>query len=386
MGNEGLGAPELEQLVDRAAAETGLREYGDDEFNEAISIFIASANESAGLTEAGVAAVEAEMHRVLVNRMRFAEDLRLHPEILEEDVSDPIIVLGMPRTGTTKLQRLMSADPGVQRLDYWRLLNPAPFPGESAGEARIEAAHRAVEATKAMMPNWESSHPIGAWEVDEEVYLQVFTCKSFIQTTNFHTPVYQNWMSTQPLDSTYSYMKQLLRYLQWQDGGRQGRPWILKSPVHMATTDLLVDLFPESTLVYSHRDLFTAFASICRLMQTAWEFFHGTPDLKALGQVVRDTFLADLEKHMALRKSMGDKLDILDIQYEDIRADAMKVVGQIYAKAGREFSEERRQAMLDWEAGNLQHAKGRLEYRLEDYGVTREMIASDCPTYLAEFG
>jgi len=174
--------------------------------------------------------------------------------------------------------------------------------------------------------------------------------------------------------------------LQWQDGGRQGRPWILKSPVHMATTDLLVDLFPESTLVYSHRDLFTAFASICRLMQTAWEFFHGTPDLKALGQVVRDTFLADLEKHMALRKSMGDKLDILDIQYEDIRADAMKVVGQIYAKAGREFSEERRQAMLDWEAGNLQHAKGRLEYRLEDYGVTREMIASDCPTYLAEFG
>src|SRR5690606_6163617 len=88
-----------------------------------------NAGDGAGFTQ-----LDTMAHRLLVNRLRFAEDLAHHPEILDEDVSDPIVVIGFPRSGTTVLQRMMSADPAMQSLKLWRLLNPAPFPGEAPGE------------------------------------------------------------------------------------------------------------------------------------------------------------------------------------------------------------------------------------------------------------
>ena len=90
----------------------------------------------------GIETFRNAMLRHLVNRLRIEDDLRRHPEILDEDVSDPIVIVGMPRTGTTKLQRMLSAAPEVQKLYLWRMLNPAPFPDAVAGapDPRIQAA------------------------------------------------------------------------------------------------------------------------------------------------------------------------------------------------------------------------------------------------------
>ena len=374
-------------MLAKACLETGLNNFGDDIFIEALEKLVDSSNNDTALSPMGVAAVEGEIHRILVNRLRFAEDLKKHPEILAEDVADPIIILGMPRTGTTKLQRMMSSDPDVQRLDYWRLLNPAPFPGEINAEEdpRIEAARQAVIMTNQLMPDWKASHPTEADDVDEEVYLQVFSFKSIITCTGRQVPSYQEWLSTQSMRYTYDYMRMLLQYLQWQDGGKRGRPWIMKSPVHMGTTDILMEMFPKATLVFTHRDIYTAVASICRLMESIWGLYTDHVDKNAIGQTVRDVFLSELKKHMRLRDEMGTKLDILDVQYAEIKSDPLKVIGEIYQRAGRELTAERQGEMLEWDSKHRQHAEGKLNYRLQDYGLNTQVIDADCKEYMDKF-
>ena len=377
----------VDAMLARAGAETGLTDFGDEAFLEALHRLIDSSNRDVILSATGIAAVENDVHRILVNRLRFAADLNVHPEILDEDVDDPIVILGMPRTGTTKLQRMMSADPEVQRLDYWRLLNPAPFPGNAAGapDPRIAAARQAVAMMNQLMPDWRASHPTEAEDVDEEVYLQTFTCKSIITCASRELPSYQAWMQTQSMRGTYAYMKQLLQYLQWQGGGKRQRPWIMKSPVHMGTVDLLLELFPKATLVFTHRDLYTATASICRLMENTWNLYAVSVDRHAIGRTVRELFLAQLRHHLVLRDRLGARLDILDVQYERIRSHSLDVIAEIYGRAGRELTPARRAAMLAWEAGNPQHSAGKPSYCLEDYGLTRADIEADCGAYLQRF-
>ena len=236
----------VETMLAAASAATGLDDFGDEEFREALTRLVDSTNQEGNLSALGAAAFEGDVHRLLVNRLRFAADLKRHPEILEEDVSAPIVVLGMPRSGTTKLQRLMAADPDVQRLEYWRLFNPAPFPEAVAGQPdpRIEATRQALAMMAQMMPSWSESHPTSHDAVDEEVFLQLFTFKCVFTFVSRPVPAYAAWYHTQSQRGTYRYMKQMMQYLQWQDGGRAGkngdRPWCMKSPAHLGKPDLHV--------------------------------------------------------------------------------------------------------------------------------------------------
>src|SRR5579884_3919376 len=121
-------------LVASARASAGLSDYGDERFLEPMARFLTALAGEAGLNADGVQAWKLTIETALVNRLRMWRDIGQHPDILDEDVSSPVVILGLPRTGTTKLQRMMSAAPGVQALLTWRLMNPAPFPGTEPGE------------------------------------------------------------------------------------------------------------------------------------------------------------------------------------------------------------------------------------------------------------
>lgn len=374
-------------MLARASAETGLADFGGDEFLEALNQLVESTNRDTRLTSTGATAAREEIHRILVNRARFADDLKRHPEILREDLSGAFIILGLPRTGTTKLQRMMSADPDVIRLEFWKTLNFAPFPETTQGEEdpRIEAARQAVIVMDQLMPDWRAIHGTDAEAADEEVFLQAHTCKSILQYLARPVTSYQTWYKTQSQRDTYAYMKRQLQYLQWQDGGRRGRPWILKSPAHVGVTDLLLEFFPDATLVFTHRDVYTAVASFCRLIECHWQLYLDSVDKEAVGQTVCEVFLTDLDRHIQLRDELGDALALVDVPYANIKSDCLGVIREIYARAGRELTPERERAMTQWEASHPQHAAGKVAYCLEDYGLARDEIATLCGDYLERF-
>ena len=115
-------------LLATAREATGLSDFGDMQFLAGLENVVAGFNNEAQLTAIGEQMAFGGLLNFLINRLRYIRDIKDHPEILEEDIVKPIIILGLPRTGTTKLQRILSADPQSQPMTYWRMMNPAPLP------------------------------------------------------------------------------------------------------------------------------------------------------------------------------------------------------------------------------------------------------------------
>jgi hypothetical protein len=258
----------------RAAARlaTGIEIEEDGAFVSALDAFYHFARLKAP-SEAGFAQLDALAHRLLINRLRFADDLARHPEILDEDVSDPIVVMGFPRSGTTVLQRMISADPAMQSLKLWRLLNPAPFPDEPPGGpamGRMHAAEEVAEAIRTHNPILHAAHPAVSDDADEDWYLHHLTFQHIGHIfTGLPDPDYLAYLRSLPRLSTYRYAANLLRYLQWQEGGRRHRRWVMKSPVHVGNIEELLAVHPRATFVYPRRDFQTVVASFCYTLEAS---------------------------------------------------------------------------------------------------------------------
>jgi hypothetical protein len=248
-------ANELEpsKLLAAAADEAGLDDYGDESFVESLTQLVRAIVSEARLTDLGLMGTRASIIRCLVNRLRLRDDVKKHPEIVDEDVSDPIVIVGLPRTGTTKLQRMLSSDPGFQRLYLWRLFNPAPMPGWKPGlpDERIEVARSFVQALS-QRPEFIAGHPMAAEDPDEDVFLMEMAFEGILPLVQFRVPSFHAWLKDRPRHDFYAFEKLLLQYLQWQDGGRRGRPWALKAQTHLGGLSALVDTFsgqPSSTAI-----------------------------------------------------------------------------------------------------------------------------------------
>ena len=365
-----------DDMLAAGSAETGLSDFGPADHIEALRMLVDSTNKDIALSAMGTMAFPAEVHRVLVNRLRFADYLKRHPEILNEDVSDPIVVFGLPRSGTTKLQRMMSADPGVQSLLYWRLVNPATFPNAVPGaeDPRIEAGRQAVAMMMQVAPGFLASHPTCYDQADEETFLMILSFRCVLNYLLQPAQGYYTWLRQQSRRSMYVYLKQLLQYLQWQDGGRRGRPWILKSPVHTENLDLITELFPKVTVVFTHRDYKATIASFCRLIEMAWAIKQDNPDLHFIGRMAIEMWSGQLHTHVSQREALGARANVIDVRYDEVKDDVMAVLRRVYQRAGRELTPQCEQAMLAWEADNQPGKLGTYTYTLERYGLSPAII------------
>ena len=376
-----------QQLLENARRETGLHEFGEG-FLDPFQKLIRSAEEDVAFTPLGKTGFEADIHRILVNRLRFQEDLKKHPGILDEDVSDPIIILGLPRTGTSKLQRMLSAVPGVQKAYFWRLLNPAPFPDAdpSQPDPRIAAAEEAAGIMAEVAPDMVAAHSMIADEVDEEFHLHGFHSESFVHC--LYTPLesYYQWVKDRGMKSAYQYMVNTLKYLQWQDGGKRGRPWVLKSPFHIGYFDTMISMYPKSTLIHSHRDVCDVVPSFCRLIESSWRVKTDRVDLDALGHMILEFWGALMDRYLVQRQQLSTSVDILDIGYHVVTRNPLPLMREILERAGIEYTEEREKAMLQWQENNPQDRYGRNLYSMERYGLNRETIERRFGGYLDAWG
>ena len=372
--------------------ETGLTNFGSD-FLEPLTMLVQSAAREVKFSQIGLMAFKADMHRMLVNRLRFEEDLRLHPEILGEDISDPIIILGLVRTGTSKLQRMMSADPQVQALKFWRVFNPARFPNGDTSDKftpdpRIEVARQAATMLQAMAPDYMAAHPTLAEDVEEELLLLMFTFENIVHYLTTPAPSYYRWVVTRDLRGSYRYLGRLLKYLQWQDGGRVGkfggRPWIMKSPLHLGNLDALLEVFPKATLVHCHRDVTEIIPSFCKLNEAGWRIKTDDIDLHELGRSMIEVWSTEMNKYLKLRKALVSHVEILDVTYAQIETDPMPIIHELHRRAGRTLSDDSVTAMHKWSDDNPKHRFGKNSYSMERYGLTGEMIEGAFSEYIEE--
>ncbi len=363
-----LSAPDL---VAQAVEQTGLEDFGGSSFREGLDLLIDSLDGEADLTELGQEILGLRLRMLLVNRLRVEDVYRRHAEIADQVVEGPLVIIGLPRTGTTALSQLLSADPQIRSLRLWESSDPVP-PPESATEdtdPRIEEAERGLQAMYDTFPRMRSMYfqtATGATECQDLLGME-------FRTAHFdgmaHVPRYTDWVMGCDMAPAYRYHRRVLQLLQWRCPPRL---WHLKTPVHMLALDRLLETYPDARFLWTHRDPAEVLGSVCSLIAytRSWVSDRVDPDLGAAQIELWDEAL---RRAMAFRRVVGEGR-FADIHFGALNGDPVGTVQRAYEQLGLALGTEGSRRMADWATMNPRGGRGVHEYALEDFGVDPDAV------------
>jgi len=376
-----------ESLIAAARKECGLTEFGDESFREPLRILIDSLENEANLNPVGRMLTRVSNVRLLRNRLLANELLQKHPEILERKLPPPVVVLGLGRSGTTRLHRLLASDPYFAHLKSWESVHPVPWP-ESYGaekDQRITNIEQALKAVLYLCPQINAVHPLGAEEVEEELGLIQHGISSQIFEVMDNVPTFAEWIMTHDQTPAYEYMVVLMKIIGWFRKDPEDQPWVMKTPQHMQDLDALLNVFPDAKLVCAHRDPIKVVGSLC---STSWNSLvrdtdHVDPHV--IGAMWLNKVERMLHKTLKLRETRVPRENQFDALYADISTDWESVMKRIYDFLQLPLTDEARSGMEAWLAVNRQHKHGAHKYRLEDFGLSPEQVDEKLMFYRERF-
>jgi thioesterase domain-containing protein/3-oxoacyl-(acyl-carrier-protein) synthase/acyl carrier protein/ubiquinone/menaquinone biosynthesis C-methylase UbiE len=371
-------------LMAAAVRETGLSDWGDDDFREPLGILIKSCQNEAKLNTIGQLAIQRTIIDSLGNRLRILEELKRHPEIRNERILHPIFIVSLPRTGTTLLQRLLSMDPSNRSPLLWELLRPAPAPDIQTHDhdSRIKMVKKMMDDWNKMVPDLKFKHEMEAMKPDECLFLlqNSFMTPAFGTTVN--VPGYMAWLDEQDMIPSYEYYRLQLQILQFRYPTRR---WLLKTPVHMYAMDALLAVFPDACVIQTLRDPAESVPSVISLYDTTLGAYSDHVESNLLSREGLDDLKHMTERYLKARDA-ADPDRFCDIYYKSLVKDPVATVRKIYEHFGYEFNTEFEQRMLEWLAENRQHKHGKHRYSLEKFGLDQDIVYSALEKYCTRFG
>jgi len=366
----------FEPLLDAAFAEagTGAKAFRDESFFPNLEKVLAIPH-NIDISLSGVQIMQANSLRFLVNRLRWEADVEKHPEILDEDVDDPIVVLGLPRSGTTKMQRFLSADPALQATPAWAMWNPAPFPGEQRGDPtpRRQWAAAMMNAVTNTGETYQKMHEFAADEAEESSFIPIMNFDSIGQFITAPDYSYLEWFRSRSRVPSQAYLKEMLKYLQWQQGGKRG-PWLLKNPCNTGEFLEVLEVFPKATFMISRRDILKTMGSSMRMGTEILQNTFDPLDPKFVGQYTVDIWAYELARYQQQLRDKGPEVRLLEADYNTCVKDGISVARDLYDLAGLPWTKEGEAAMRQWDIDNPRHKLGSYGYDLTDYGWSEEKI------------
>ncbi len=377
----------VDGVMSDARRKTGLSDFGDEGFVRALEVLTDSINREAALNPVGHMIIRGRIVGVLANKLVAQDNIKRHPEILDIPVEAPIVVAGLARTGTTMLHRLIAQDPGMRSLASWEAINPAPAKHKAGQkkDPRFAQAAAAAKGLKYMSPGFFAIHPAEPDAPEEEVILLE---QAFLTTTPeamMNVPTYSKWLETQDHVPAYRALKRMMQYLQWQRPGiGKDVRWVLKTPHHQEYFDPLLEVFPNATIVHTHRDPLKTSPSLFSMLTHLQMIFSDDVDPNR----VASHWLGKIEnmarRTLATRERVHDK-GFVDVSYYDLIKDPIREVERIYEAAGTPLTPEAREAMESARKVNKQHKYGRHKYSLADFGMTKDDVESRIAAYRTRF-
>ena len=371
-------------LAEARARSGGLDDFGPGDFRQGLRVLADALNNEACLSPAGRGLLREKLLGQLVNRLVMEDHLRRHPEILEQPIDDPLVIVGLPRTGTTLLQRTLAVDPQFSKAQWWETRYPAPLPGETLEQPqkRIARARDEVAGMIEFLPQLLAIHPLDAEQPDEEFMLMEhsFLCA---MDSYVNVPSYTAWLDAQDQTQVYRYLKRTLQFLQWQQARRgiePGRRWLLKSPQHLHTLELLFEVFPKAQVVLTHREPARTIPSLASFIHTLWLLYSDKADAEAVGEQWNRRMARALRHAMAVRERMPPER-FLDVHFEDTVAEPQAVVERIYQFAGLQLTPQTRSAMAQWLQVNGREKRAVHHYSPGQFGLSEEILQRDYAEY-----
>jgi len=352
---------------------TGLADFGADDYRDGLAELLDSCARDAGLTPLGEKVFRAFLRGALVARLLSEAGWARHPEHARVGIERPIFVTGLPRTGTTALHRLLTADPAHQGLELWLTEVPQPRPPRETWAndpvfCRIQAA---CERHHVAHPEFMGVHYVAADQVEECWQLLRQSMRSVSYECLAHLPGYSAWLAGQDWTAAYRRHRRNLQLIGLPDRGRR---WVLKNPSHLFALGALLRVYPDALVIQTHRDPRAAIASVCSLAAQASAGWSSAFTGEVIGRDQLELWAGGLERFTAVR-ARHDPARFCDVSHDEFVKHPIRTVEAVYAHFGLTLSAAARDAMRALHPqGAPAPARPAHRYALSDFGLTGDHV------------
>ena len=379
----------LDALEEAAAREAGLDDFGDDLYREPYTVLLAALDTEAGLGPLGRLSTWNQIKQFLMNRLLVVDYLARHPAASEIEIVEPIVICGLPRTGTTHLHNLMSADRNLRSLPWWESLEPVPPRAEQGlahadvrDDPRWQRADAGLANLNTVLPYTRRMHDMYTDHVHEEIHLLAVAGSTMLFDCFAPIPSWREWYKATDQTPFYLWTKKILQVLQHQRGPQR---WVLKSPQHLEQFRCLDRAYPDGWFVLTHRDPVAITASFCTMVTYSARMSQERVDTARFGRywagIIEDFLQAAVRDRELLPAHRS-----VDIRFDDFMADDVATVARLYDWCGQPFTAGVRSAM---EVFMVEHPRGKwgsVEYHLDDFALDREERRAALRFYSERFG
>lgn len=374
-------------LLDIARKKTGLSDFGDESFLVPMRVLLNSLEEEAELHPLGRFLANQSIVRILKHRLLLEDLLKREPQILDREIAPPVAIVGLARSGTTRLHRLLGSDRRFLTVKSWETVNPVPWPESytAAVDPRMTSIEQALKAVLYLSPQMAAVHPLDAHEVEEEVGLLQHGFATQLWEVCGKVPSFAEYIMNHDQIAAYEYMVKLMKVISWFRNDPADATWILKSPQHMQDLDALYRVFPDARFIFPHRDPVKVMGSTCSM---AWNgIVRDTDEVSPhwLGNEWMTKTEHMLNKTQRIRDNDIPKAQQYDVLYADITRDWQQALGGIYDFIGVDLDATALAGMQAWLDANNQHKHGTHKYSLADFGLDKDDVERRLAFYRQRF-
>lgn len=361
-----------DDLIRAARKRSGLEDLGQDFWDEPLERLIHSLNHEARLHPLGRFISRERLINLLSVRLRAEHWFRKHPGILDQDIYPVMMIMGLQRTGTTKLQRMLAADPDNRVLASWEAINPVPFNGSPDDvKKRMKVARTSEKALKWMAPGFFAIHPVEHLQPEEDILLLDTTFLSTTPEATAHVPSYASWLEKTDQSPAYQYGAKLLKLLQWQ---RPAKRWVLKSPHHMEFMKLAEKYYGDVHFIWTHRDIRQCVPSFLSMVGHSRVIFSNEVTLSEVAEHWVRKIGYMLSKGMEYRREGTNEENFADIIYDRFIVDPMPDIRLIYEKRAGGLDRTHAGLFQRAHTENPQGKYGVHHYSLDDFGLSENEL------------
>ena len=378
-------------LLAEAAEATGLTDFGPSDFVERLDLLLDEWDGDKGLTGIARLSLRNKLLSFAKSRLLIHDLLKRHPEIHQQTIDRPIIVAGLPRSGTTHLLNLMAADQRLRSLPLWESYEPVPMPGEAvtgdASDPRFQRCQQQWDMMQQMTPYLAAMHPMNPEHIHEELELMGPDFASYNFEWLSHSPRWRDHYLTTDQTPHYAYLKTVLKILQWQDQQRLGehyipRRWVLKCPQHLEQLPVLHKTFPDATIAITHRDPVAVIQSAVTMLAYGQRINRRTVLMDELINYWSER-IQSLLKSCVRDRPLLPHAQSIDVPFHIFMADDLAMIEHIYAKAALPYTPEAHNALQNYVTEHPRGKEGRVDYHLQrDFNISPAELRKAFTFYL----
>ncbi len=369
----------LQAMLDVACDAAELADFGDSRFKDGLALLLETIDRN--LSADAAAHQRQTLAGRLITRLQMRDAINQHPEILQQEISTPMFVTGLPRSGTSALFNLLDSDPAARGLLLWETTFPQPLPGLKPGQDDPRMLAMAEKMEAARNPEFDKIHYSSATTPEECCLLWVYSFDGVSTGWEYLMEPYGSWLRGRDATFMYREHREHLQLLQWQ---RPGTRWLLKAPAHMWAIDTIFDIFPDAHLVWGHREPIAVVGSICSMTEMVYTMHFGAQseaDMAELGPRVMDWYASSLERGLAVREQFKPEA-FVDYGFDEFVQHPQQIIERIYTNFDLPMPSATESAIAGHIAKHTRGKHGKHDYRLERYGLTPDIVCDRFSFYL----